>query len=304
MGGETNRKQQHVTSQQDNRHLFENSFNHEYEAEFDYENSSRGNNYAGRDVFNYSEAAAEASWEAVKKAAEENTKAHEATTAVVVKTIEDSRRVAETAIEETANTATQVTESAADLMQRLAEEERRKAIAQAELEKERAEEETRRTLAALEETRRAAEIANQTAQAAIEESRRVAENSNSTAVALNNNTNATLSAAIAENRRVAESANETSLETAKAALASNENTVDAVTRLLEKDQIEDNALITSSFDVLSDKLTEASDSNTKALSQAFQSSVGGLAEQQQQILIYGFVALIVVGGIVVWRTSK
>jgi len=289
--GKTAREQSHSTQQIDSRRLFENSFNQDYD--FDYEDKSAGNVSAGGDVTIQSVEAAQAATQAAEKLAEEQRRAiekqleedrkkAEAAAALEAKRAEEQRRTAEAHAEEIRKAA----EAATLTAQKLAEEQRRATEAQ------------------VIELRRTAEAATLTAQKAVEENRRVTERSHQTAERLAATNAATLQKALEENRRTTESANTNNLEAVKSALDANENSFANVVSFLEKDEERDNNQQTENFKLLSDKLKEANELSTNALSQAFKSTVGGFADQQQQMLLIGFVVLAGVGAFAMWRGSR
>lgn len=159
-----------------------------------------------------------------------------------------------------------------------------------------------------EEQSRATAEANETARQLAEEQRLATE----AAIAA---TTTVSTSAIEGANRTAETAIRSVSESAGAAINSNVDVIrrgfDATERGIEEtlnflraDDASDSAVIADNFDFLGDTIREANDLSSKSLEGAFNSTVGGFAEQQQKMLIWGLVAVVGLGAVAIWSARQ
>lgn len=269
--GSTRRTQSNTTNQVDSRRIYQTEIDYEHriddsfnnETRFDVRDESAGNISAGGNVTVESEAASVAASKAAADQAAETRK---------------------------------IAEANAKLQAELADQQRRTNEANAKLEEERAKRD--RDIA----------IANANTQAKFaEEQRRASEK------AFSANTSVS-TAAITETSKASERAIKSVVDISEEALernsahvaevlaAGNEN-LDDTLAFLEKDEAEDRKLIESNFDFLGERIDEANKLTTTAVTEAFKSSIGGLADEQQQTLLIGLAIVAGLVALLAWRKS-
>jgi len=188
-------------------------------------------------------------------------------------------------------------EANAALQAQLAEEQRRTAEINADLERDRTD-----------ANRQIAEANAQLQADLAEQQRRTSEAALSTNANVANN-------AISQTRRASEQATQAvvdiseealkrnSLHVAEVLTAGNDN-LTATLDFLEDDEAQDRKLLESNFEFLGDTIQEANTLTTTAVTEAFKSTVGGLADEQQQTLLIGLAIIAALAVLITWRKSS